>query len=267
METRRRDNDSQNFSRGNDFSRDNDQSRRLDLPHYASGGASTYGTDYGYGNYGYTEEDYGSEKGQSGVASKVLAVAGGLALAVAGGALAYRGVKNWGRKSGEKGVNAHAYITVNKSPEEVYQFWRQLSNLPQFMEHLKEVREMDTIHSHWVAKFPGNLVDIEWDAEVIDEEPGRFIAWRSVANADVDNSGEVRFESTPDNSGTIIHAIITYRPPAGVVGSSIASMLNPAFEKTVQEDLRSFRNLIEGHQATGMTAEPAARKTRETKKG
>jgi uncharacterized membrane protein len=265
METRRRSYDSQNFNRGYDENQ-RDENRRMDLPPYATGQSASYGSGYGYGDYGYTDEDYGSESGNSGLASKVLAVAGGLALAVAGGALAYKGVKNWGRRSGNKGVNAHAYITVNQTPEEVYQFWRQLSNLPRFMEHLKEVREMDATHSHWVAKFPGNLVDIEWDAEVIDEEPGRFIAWRSVATADIENSGEVRFESTPDHTGTIVHAIITYRPPAGAIGSSIASMLNPAFEKTVQEDLRSFRNLLEGHGTAGATNEPAARKTRETKK-
>jgi uncharacterized membrane protein len=231
---------------------DTGQGTRLDLPHYQGSPYSigTYRTDY-----------YGSNKEDTHWPATLLKVAGGLALAVAGGALAFRGVKNLGKSMKKNAIDAQAVMTVNRSPEEVYRFWRQLNNLPRFMRHLAEVQEMDNLHSHWVAKVPGNLAHIEWDAEIMDEEPGRFIAWRSLPNADIENSGEVRFEEAPGGLGTIVHAIITYKLPAGTVGNSVGSLLNPGFEKVVRDDLRSFKELIEG-EAEAMMAEgmPPARK-------
>jgi uncharacterized membrane protein len=223
----------------------------MDLPEW--------GTDRTAPTYRTETENYGSEK--SGITGKVLTVAGGLALAVAGGALAWRGFKSRKSSTGQdNGLEIRTSVTVNRSPEEVYSFWRKLENLPRFMEHLKEVREMDAKHSHWVAKVPGNVADIEWDATVVDEQPGRFINWRSLPDADIENTGEVRFEPALGGQSTTVHAIITYSPPAGAVGSSVVSLLNPSFKKMVKADLRRFKELMETGGSSTIESQPVARK-------
>src|SRR5690349_1073279 len=93
-------------------------------------------------------------------------------------------------------------ITIDASPEELYQFWRNFENLPRFMEHLKSVQCADETHSHWVVKAPAGK-DVEWDAEIINDEPGRLIAWQSLPGAEVVNAGTVRFEPAPDGRGTL----------------------------------------------------------------
>src|SRR5215216_6937047 len=40
---------------------------------------------------------------------------------------------------GQRGIHAKASCIVNRSPEEVYTFWRNLQNLPRFMKHLESV--------------------------------------------------------------------------------------------------------------------------------
>jgi hypothetical protein len=63
-------------------------------------------------------------------------------------------------------------VTINRSPEELYNFWRNFENLPRFMYHLEKVEVLDDRHSHWVANAPGGA-NVSWDAEITDERPTR----------------------------------------------------------------------------------------------
>lgn len=137
-------------------------------------------------------------------------------------------------------------MVINRSKKEVYDAWRKLENLPRFMKHLKKVDQLDKKRSHWEVYIPKALgATIEWDAEITQEKEGEFLAWRSVWDAVVDNAGEVIFRDAPVGFGTEIQATISYRPPAGAVGSKIASYFNDTFENIIREDLRSFKYMLE----------------------
>src|SRR4051812_43986080 len=45
-------------------------------------------------------------------------------------------------------------VTIGRSPDMVYGYWRQLENLPRFMRHLDSVRVVDERRSHWIARAP-----------------------------------------------------------------------------------------------------------------
>lgn len=180
-----------------------------------------------------------------------------LTLAASGGAMLYRGMTGYcpaneriGRDTASPPqenapIEIETSLTVDQPRDEVYAFWRQLENLPRFMEHLSEVRVLDGGRSHWVAPVPGGFGHIEWDAEIVDEDEGRRLAWHSVEGADIANSGEVRFQNGPGGRGTEIHANIAYRPPAGSVGQAAAQFFNPAFGQMVKEDIRRFKQVAE----------------------
>ena len=142
-------------------------------------------------------------------------------------------------------VNIRTTIVVNKPRQEVYDFWRKLENLPRFMKHLHAVNEYDATKSHWEAKIPGGVGTIKWDAEVIKEENGAFLSWRSMANATIENAGKVEFRDFMNHKGTEIDVTITYRPPAGSIGSGFAWLFNGVFEKMIREDIRNFKQFIE----------------------
>ncbi len=138
-------------------------------------------------------------------------------------------------------------MLIHKSKKEVYATWRNLEKLPRFMKHLKSVTEIDNNRSHWEALIPGGLgATIKWDAEITNEREGEFLAWRSVWDASVDNSGEVLFTET--EGGTIVQAKISYRPPAGGIGATIAKLFNEKFEDMIRTDLRGFKQMMEGSQ-------------------
>ena len=134
-------------------------------------------------------------------------------------------------------------IVINAPAEELYQFWRDLENLPRFMRYLESVKETGEGRSHWVAKAPGGSV--EWDAEITEDRPNQLIAWRSLEGSEVDNSGTVRFEQAAGGRGTVIHVELDYNPPGGSAGALVAKLLGEDPEGQMQTDLRRFKQVIE----------------------
>ncbi|HVI46478.1 MAG TPA: SRPBCC family protein [Chitinophaga sp.] len=141
-------------------------------------------------------------------------------------------------------VNIRTSMLIDNPKEEVFYFWRQLGNLSVFMKHLQSVEEIDPMHSHWVAKGPGGIGTLEWDAEIVKEIPGDFIGWRSLPGSSIATAGRVTFRETL-NGSTEVDVMITYRPPAGYVGTGLAWLLNPAFENMVIRDIKRFKMYME----------------------
>ncbi len=144
----------------------------------------------------------------------------------------------------DPGVHVRRSITVNRSPQEIYAFWRNFENLPRFMAHLESVRVIDDRRSHWMARAPAGA-KVEWDAEIVEDRPNELIAWRSLSSADVPNEGSVRFVPAPGGRGTEIHVELRYKPPGGKVGALAAKLFAEEPGKQVAGDLRRFKQVME----------------------
>jgi uncharacterized membrane protein len=145
-------------------------------------------------------------------------------------------------------------VTVNRPAQEVYRSWRDLQQLPEFMAHLESVEPTDGDRWHWVARAPGGK-RVEWDAEITEDRPGRFLAWRSI-NGRVRNTGSVHFEPAPGDRGTEVTVEIAYNPPSGRAAALAASLLGEAPEQQVRDDLRRFKQILETGQVVRSDAIP-----------
>ena len=141
-------------------------------------------------------------------------------------------------------INIKSSFTVNKPRDTVYNFWRKLDNLPLFMNHLESVDVLDNERSHWVMKLPTGVASVSWDAEIVMDVPNEFIGWSSLPGSIIDNAGKIRFRDTEDG-GTLIDLIISYQPPAGGIGASLAHVLNPVFKKMVDTDVQNFKQYMD----------------------
>lgn len=140
-------------------------------------------------------------------------------------------------------IHVTCSIALAVAPEKLYQFWRDPENLPRFMRHLEAVERIDDRRSHWKVKAKGT--SIEWDAEIVDDEPGRSLSWRSLEGSSVDHRGTIRFEPTSNDAGTIVRVDLEYRPPAGAVGATVAKIFGEDPETQIKGDLRAFKQLME----------------------
>jgi uncharacterized membrane protein len=150
-------------------------------------------------------------------------------------------------------------VTINRPREELYSFWRDFKNLPQFMHNVHSVTITDQIHSHWTIEAPAGKT-VEWDSQITHDEPGRLIAWQSLEGASVRNSGRVEFLDSPDARGTVVRVTLTYDPPAGAVGKLIAKLSQKEPKVQARQDLRRFKQLMEtGEVATAQPPHAAPR--------
>jgi uncharacterized membrane protein len=135
-------------------------------------------------------------------------------------------------------------ITINRSREDVYRFWRDFDHFPTFMSHLEAVAVIDDRMSHWTARGPAGRT-IEWDAEIVHDRPDELISWRSVASSQVQNSGTVRFVAAPGGRGTEVRVQIDYVPPAGTLGVTLARLFGQEPRQQIQADLRKVKQVLE----------------------
>lgn len=154
-------------------------------------------------------------------------------------------------------VQVKKTITIRRPVEDVYGFWRDFQNLPRFMTHLESVQVTGEGRSRWVAKSPiGDVV--EWDAELIADEPNSRISWRSVEGSDVKHSGSVRFTSAPGDRGTEVRVEMSYEAPGGKAGTVLAKLLGEEPALQVQDDLHALKQIMETGQV--MESESTMRK-------
>jgi len=145
-------------------------------------------------------------------------------------------------------LNLRVSMVINKPREEVYAMWRNLSNLPLFMKHLRSVEEQDELFSNWVMEIPGKIGTLQWHAEIVKERYGEMIAWQSLPGSSIDNAGKVGFRDSLGGQGTTVDVILTYHAPLGKAGEQIARIFTPVFKRMIEEEIRDFKDFVETHQ-------------------
>ncbi len=154
-------------------------------------------------------------------------------------------------------VEVQKAVTINKSQSELFTFWRNFENLPQFMNHLESVIVVDEKRSHWKANAPLGYT-VEWQAEITNEVPNEKIEWRSMEGSDIPNTGKVEFRPTT-NRGTEVVVHITYEAPAGKIGALAAKIFGEEPNQQVSEDLRRFKSLMEAGLIMKIEGQPSGR--------
>jgi uncharacterized membrane protein len=199
---------------------------------------------------------------------------GGIALALVGAALVQRGVtghcnlyeamnfssagdaglRNSENVSvpGERGTKVEHSIVINRPALELYSFWRNFENLPNFMSHLESVKRFGGHRSHWVAKAPAGTT-VEWDAEVYNEKEGEMIAWRTLEGSQVASAGSVHFEPAGDGA-TNVRVKLKYDPPGGKLGSLVARLFGENPQQQIEQDLARFKEIMEGSRGASASA-------------
>ncbi|MDQ5844195.1 MAG: SRPBCC family protein [Acidobacteriota bacterium] len=155
-------------------------------------------------------------------------------------------------------VHVEKTIAINSTPRDLYNFWRDLENLPRFMENLESVTQLDGNRSHWVAIGPGGK-KIEWDAEIYNEKEGELIAWRSLPGADITNAGSVHFEEAPGGRTAYVRVTLNYNPPGGKAAALFAKLFGQEPGQLVEHNLKRLKQLIETGEIPTTEGQPSGR--------
>lgn len=189
-------------------------------------------------------------------------------LALAGAPLVWRGATgHWPmpqaltRRAVEvEPAEIEANVTISRPRQELYDFWHSFENLPQFMHHVESVEELGDGRSRWVARSPLGR-SVEWEAEILADQEGRLLSWRSLPGSQVQNAGTVVFEEATGGRGTMVTVQMEAAPAGNGLGRLLGRALAPITRQQVQEDLRRFKNLMEAGEIPTTEGQPAGHRS------
>lgn len=149
-------------------------------------------------------------------------------------------------------------ITIGKPANELHRLWREPHSLSQIMGDFADVTEVSEDHAHWVMHGPFNR-RMEWDTQVVEDQPGKILHWKSLDGAPLPNEGSVRFRPAPRDWGTEVTLHFCFDPPGGALGSGIAKHLSIVPRLLAEKALRRFKSLAETGEIPTLQHNPAAR--------
>jgi uncharacterized membrane protein len=134
-------------------------------------------------------------------------------------------------------------VEIEAPVEKVYDYWKTLENLPQFMTNVEEIRPTGPDTTHWVVKGPLGT-RLEFDAKTTQNKPNEAIGWNT-ENGQVQTSGQVRFKKV-DEDRTRVEVQMNYWDAPGGKAGEVASRIVANPELMVQQDLRNLKEILEG---------------------
>ena len=152
---------------------------------------------------------------------------------------------------GKQWVRTSALIRV--APQRLYEAWRNVESAPLWQEELSEVRSTGPTTSHWIMRPGDGSATVEWDAEVLADEPGRRIAWRSTGG-EVEQAGEIVFDVAPNGDGTITTILQEFR--MGKLASVLKTFVGRNPKQAVVENLRHFKAYMETGEIPRVQGQP-----------
>ena len=141
-------------------------------------------------------------------------------------------------EGGKRWVRTNALVQADA--ESLYNLWRDFDKVPAWQEEIQSVVTTGPQTSHWTMKHGDKT--LQWDAEILADEPRKRIAWRSTGG-DIDEAGEVIFENAPGDRGTMVTVLMQFK--LGVLESALASLTGRNPKQAVIENLRHFKAYAE----------------------
>jgi uncharacterized membrane protein len=135
-------------------------------------------------------------------------------------------------------------ITIGRPANEVYSFWKDLTNFPRFMQHVESVEKLDDRRSRWRATGPAGS-RAEWVSEIVDDRENELIAWHTVDRSDLYHAGRVSFRPAPRGEGTVVTVEMQYAPPGGRIAAALLKLFRREPGQQVIDDLRRLKQVME----------------------
>jgi uncharacterized membrane protein len=98
---------------------------------------------------------------------------------------------------------------------------------------------------------------LQWQSEIVEDQPNQFISWRTSEGSEVNHCGSVRFETAPAGRGTLVKVEMYYGLPGGRMAQQAAKLVSAAPETIIKEDLRRLKQLIETGEIATTRGQPS----------
>lgn len=133
-------------------------------------------------------------------------------------------------------------IEIGVPVQVAYNQLTQFEDYPQFMQDVETVQQLDDTHLHWTTRMSNRSV--EWDAEIVEQEPDRCIAWRNVSGPT--NAGKVEVQPLGDETARVT---LTLEAEPERVPGSMDGYGETEMAQRLQQDLARIKQYLESRGA------------------
>jgi uncharacterized membrane protein len=160
---------------------------------------------------------------------------------------------------GSRGAFVRESVTVKAPADALYALWREPANLQGIIPGIESAERIDGVRARWVTRGSGGVVT-RWNAEIINDVPGRTIGWRSFAGTDVAHAGSVAFRPRLTDE-TEVTVTLQCEVPGGRVGLTLARIFGGSPSTTVRNALRRWKQLLETGELPTVDGQPTGRRS------
>lgn len=146
---------------------------------------------------------------------------------------------------GSRGSHLAQVVIINASPDAVYRFWREPAQLSRALPSSVTVQERDNLLWDWALGTAGTPNLATWTSEIIHDEPGKLLSWKTTQDSTIASAGSVTLRELPANRGTEVRVRMQYAPPMGKLGAAVARVAGHGADQFVRDYLRDIKQFIE----------------------
>jgi uncharacterized membrane protein len=128
-------------------------------------------------------------------------------------------------------------VDVNVPVRTAYDQWTQFESFPQFLDGVRQVRQLDDRTLEWVADVAGK--EKRWKAKITEQEPDQRIAWTSTEGAR--NAGVVTFHRLGEGKSRVTLQLDV--EPEGALETAGNAL--GVVKRRVKDDMERFKKFIE----------------------
>jgi uncharacterized membrane protein len=146
-------------------------------------------------------------------------------------------------------VHVKESITINRKAGDIYRFWRNLENLPRFIDHLRSVEELGDGRNRWTLETP--VGHVSWESEISKDKENEVIQWRSVPGSRVTNSGSLSLVEKEGGNAAEATVELRYKPPGKHDSFLEDKILEGITDELMRADLRKLKRIMESELPEG----------------
>lgn len=140
------------------------------------------------------------------------------------------------------GGTIEARVTIQRSIDDVFRFYRDFRNLPRFLGDVTAIEPLVGATYRWTIQGPLG-VRVKWTVRVTEEVANELIRYETVTSPGLRTYWEIHFAPGPDAGQTEVREVM--RTPLGRVGRAALALIGKFPVEEVSSNLHRLKEVME----------------------
>lgn len=145
-------------------------------------------------------------------------------------------------------------VTIGKSIDDVFRFFRDFSNIPLFVKEIKRVELLTPLVSRWTFEKEGEKET--WETEIVKDEFCNLIEWKVIGESEFGHSAIATFRKATADLGTVVTLKFSDDRKHGKLSSVISYFLGKEPKPQSYIILRNLKALLETGEVPTIEGQP-----------